>query len=68
MRAKALKRVGETRKRVVVDDFREEPEKKGEKNKEIWSRDHGISDGEVRNKIQNQARGIRTKKAGPLRK
>ena len=36
--------------------------KKGEKNKEIWSRDHSISEGEVGKRIQNQARRVRTKK------
>ena len=36
--------------------------KKGEKNKEIWSRDLGISEGEVGKRIQYQARRDRTKK------
>ena len=66
MRAKALEKVGETRKRVVGDDVREEPEKKGEKNKEIWSRNHSISEGEVGKRIQNQARRVRTKEAGAV--
>ena len=36
--------------------------KKGEKNKESWSRDHSISEGEFEKRIQNQARRVRTKK------
>ena len=36
--------------------------KKGEKNKEIWSRGLGISEGEVGKRIQYQARRDRTKK------
>ena len=36
--------------------------KKREKNKEIWSRDHSISGGEVEKRFQNQARRVRTKK------
>ena len=58
MRAKALEKVGETRKRVIGDDVSEEPEKKREKNKEIWRRDHSISVGEVGKRIQNQARRV----------
>lgn len=42
------------------------PKKKGEKNKEIWSRDHSISEGEVGKRIQNQARRVKTKKAGAV--
>ena len=66
MRAKALEKVGETRKRVVGDDVSEEPEKKGEKSKEIWSRDDSISEGEVGKRIRNQARTVRTKKTGAV--
>ena len=44
MRAKALEKVGEKGKRVVGDDVSEEPGKKEKKTKEIWSRDHSISE------------------------
>ena len=60
MRAKALEKVGETRKRMVGDDFRKE------KNKEIWSRHHSISEAEVGKRIKNQARRVRTKKTGEV--
>ena len=66
MRAKALEKVGETRKRVVGDDVSEGPEKKGEKNKEIWNRNHSISEEEVGKRIQNQTRRVRTKEAGAM--
>ena len=66
MRAKALERVGKTRKRVVGDDvFSEEPEKKEKEQGDLGQR-HSISEREVRKRIQNQARGVRTKKAGAV--
>ena len=40
--------------------------KKGEKDKEIWNRDHSISEGEVGKRIQNQARRVRTKETGAV--
>ena len=64
MRAKALEKVGETRKRVVGDDVSEEPKKK--RSKEQGDLDHSISEGEVGKRIQNQARRVRTKKAGAV--
>jgi hypothetical protein len=44
MRAKALEKVGETKKRVAVsDDGSGEPEKKRKKSQKIWNRDHSLS-------------------------
>ena len=64
MRAKALEKVGETRKTVVGDDVSEEPEKKEKRARRSGT--ESISEGEVGKRIQNQARRVRTKKTGAV--
>ena len=66
MRAKALEKVRETRKRVAGDDVSEEPAKKEKRTRRSEAETIVYLKEKSEKRIQNQARRVRTKKTGAV--